>query len=402
MPILAPFEAFAHDAAALNVDEDDSRLPVKWLAAAQVAARLADSRPQERKSLLRIWVRQQVEDGADGVWSALAVPGIPVRDLASASAALCSIAADMERGGALNLAYSTVTHMRLAMLERGPAGARAIATLQQARVLRQMGLLEEASDTYEEAREDAVRAGDTELEARAFIGEAAVHGHRGNYPAVFEAGRRALELLPPTSEYVALAHNDLMIAAMATRDFPTAFEHGWKGYDAANDVERRASMIGNLSSLALRRGRFAAARRGFVATLGLSKLDRMQLPVLGGLALVSAATGDISELHRVAVTLEQIAAKSPLAYEVARARFELAQAWHESGNFEKASQCLAGASDLAIRHGFHEVTLRSEVLAEALEAIATAGSAGNRDVRVEKAIARFDELHVDERVLEMA
>ena len=50
----------------------------------------------------------------------------------------------MERGGALNLAYSTVTHMRISMLERGPAGARGAATFQQARILRQMGLLEEA------------------------------------------------------------------------------------------------------------------------------------------------------------------------------------------------------------------------------------------------------------------
>src|SRR6185436_10138013 len=130
MPILAPFEAFARDAVAIKVDEDETRLPVKWLAAAQIAARLADSRPAERKALLGTWIRQQAEDGDDGIWSVLAVPGIPVQDLSSASAALCHMAADMERGGALNLAYSTVTHMRISMLERGPAAARGAATLQ--------------------------------------------------------------------------------------------------------------------------------------------------------------------------------------------------------------------------------------------------------------------------------
>jgi tetratricopeptide (TPR) repeat protein len=398
MPILAPFEAFARDATVLNVEEDESRLPVKWLAAAQIAARLADARPQERKSLLRTWVRQQAEDGADGVWSALAVPGIPVRDLASASAALCSIAADMERGGALNLAYSTVTHMRISMLEHGPAGARGAATFQQARVLREMGLLEEASDTYEEAREDAARAEDRELEALALLGLAVVAGQRGNYPAVFEAGRSALALLPANSQYAANAHNDLMIAAMVTRDFAAAFEHGWRGYDAsANNVERRAMIIANLGSIALRRGRFTAARRGFIAALGLSQLERITLPALGGLALVSAATNDVPELRRVTTAIERVSATSSLPYELARVRFELAQAWKETGDLEKAAQCLAVARELALAHGFHEVSFRSELLAEALAA-ARDKQTGHDDY-LERAVARFDELTIDEDVL---
>ncbi len=401
MPILAPFEAFARDATVLKVEEDEARLPVKWLAAAQVAARLADARPQERKSLLRIWVRQQAEDGDDGVWSALAVPGIPVRDIASASAALCAIAADMERGGAFNLAYSTVTHMRIAMLERGPAGARGAATLQQARVLREMGLLEEAADTYQEAREDAVRAQDGELEARALLGEAVVAGQRGNYPAVLAAGKRVLELLPPGSEYVSDAHNDLMIAAMATRDFASAFEHGWRGYDAAgDDVERRATVVSNLSFLALRIGRFTAARRGLVAALGLSQLGRIQIPALGGLALVSSATHNVAELTRVTTMIQRVSTVAAFPYEVARALFEFAQAWQEAGDLEKSAECLAGARELAHNHGFHEVSFRSELLAEALAAARDQHAV--RDDGVERAIARFDELTIDEGVLATA
>lgn len=402
MPILAPFEAFARDAAALNVEEDESRLPIRWLAAAQVATRLADSRPQERKSLLRIWVRQQAEDGADGVWSALRVPGIPVHDLGSASDALCSIAADMERGGALNLAYSTVTHMRIAMMARGPVRPRAAATLQQARVLRQMGLLEEASDTYEAAQEDAVRAGDSELEARALLGMAALAGNRGNYPEVISRAHRALELLPSQSAYVADAHTTLMVATMATNDFASAFEHGWRGYDAAkSDTERRAGMIANLASLALRSGRFNAARRGFMSALGLTQLDRIQLPALGGLALVSAGTKNAPELRQVAARIERAAATSSLPYETARARFELAQAWQETGNLEKAGECLTAARDLAAAHGFHEVSFRSELLAEALAAVRNEEESVRNDL-VERAIARFDELTIDEGVLALA
>ena len=381
MPILAPFEAFARDAVALKVDEDETRLPVKWLAAAQIAARLADSRPAERKALMSTWVRQQHEDGADGIWSALAVPGLPVQDLPSASTALCHIAADMERGGALNLAYSTVTHMRISMLERGPAGARGAATLQQARILRQMGLLEEASDTYQEAREDAVRAPDQVLEARALQGMASLAGHRGNYPEVIALATRSLQLLPEKSEYVADGHIALMVASMATRDFPAAFEHGWKGYDAsANDIERRATMVGNLSSLALRRGRFVAARRGCIATLGLSQIERIVIPTLGNLALISAATNDTRELLRVATMIDRASVSSSLPYELARARFEVAQAWQQVGDLKKSQQSLTVARDLALSHGFHEVSFRSEILAEALAAAMEQTS--TRDTRI--------------------
>ena len=396
MPILAPFEAFARDAAALNVEEDESRLPVRWLAAAQVATRLADSRPQDRKSLLRIWVLQQAADGADGVWSALAVPGIPVRDLASAAAALCSIAADMERGAALNLAYSTVTHTRIALMERGPAGARGLATFQQARVLREMGLLEEASDTYQAAREDAIRAKDAELEARTYIGESGLHGHRGNYPAVIACSKRALDLLTPTSEYRALAHNDLMIAAMAAKDFRLAFEHGWKAFDAAaSDAERRAAAVSNLASLALRTGRFAEARRGYLCVLGMTELERIVLPTLGGLSLLSAATRDVAELRRVAATIKLRSAIGRQPYEIARVRLELAQAWEELGELEEADQCLASARDLAAAHGFHEVRFRSELLGEAI----AAARANVHDAGLSVSVARFSDLPADAAVL---
>jgi hypothetical protein len=398
MPILAPFEAFARDAVALKVEEDETRLPVKWLAAAQIAARLADSRPAERKALLRTWIRQQIEDGADGIWSVLAVPGVPVQDLPSASTALCHIAADMERGGALNLAYSTVTHMRISMLERGPAGARGAATLQQARILRQMGLLDEASDTYQEAREDAVRSQDFILEARALLGEAALAGQQGNYPTVKSKATRALEMLPLGSEYIADAHTTLMVAAMAKRDFPAAYEHGWKGYDAsASDVERRAGMIANLSSLALRNGRLIADRRGFVATLSLSQLERIAFPALGGLALTAAATPNRAELGRVAEMVERASASASQPYELARLRFELAQAWQQVGDLKKSEQSLTAARDLAVAHGFHEVTFRTEILAEAIAS--SREKVSEVDPRIEHAIARFEELTVDERLL---
>jgi tetratricopeptide (TPR) repeat protein len=366
MPILAPFQAFARDATVLNVEEDESRLPVKWLAAAQVASRIADSRQSERKALLKLWSEQQQQDGEDGVWSALAVPGIPVRDLASAAAALCHIAADMERGGALNLAYSTVTNMRIAMLERGPAGARGQATFQQARVLRQMGLLEEAEDTFTEAREDALRANDFELEGRALEGLAAVVGQRGNYPAVIRFATEALARLSPTSESLPAAHGALMIAYGRLKNFESALEHGWRGYDLADTVERRAMIVGNQATLALRSGEFDAARRAFLAAFAMTPHTRMKLPALGGLALVAAARKDLSALSQAAKTLEILPGANAFPFELAQARFEFAQAWKEIGKLDESEQCLAGVRELTATHSFNEIDFASDVLSDAI------------------------------------
>jgi tetratricopeptide (TPR) repeat protein len=400
MPILAPFEAFARDATALNVDEDESRLPIRWLAAAQVATRLADARPSERKSLLKVWTKQQDAEGEDGVWSALSVPGIHVHDMATAAVSLCALGTEMEDGGALNLAYSTVTHMRIALMDRGPAGARALCTLQQARVLRRMGLLEEAQDTYEATIEDAVRGNAREIEGRALLGLAIVAGQRGNYPEVLKLGNRALEILPPNSPHVGDAHNDLMVAASVTRDFEAAFDHGWRAYDASADASRRAGMIVNLSMLALRTGRTRAARRGFIAAMGLTQVERVQLSALGGLALASASSHDANELSRINGIVERRATTSTLPYELARTSFELAQAWQETGDLNKAEKCLARGRELAAKHGFHEVSFRSDILAEAIGAAKTAPPVTGE--RVERAIARFEELAVDEGVLALA
>lgn len=171
MPIILPFEAFARDAAALNVEEDESRIPVRWLAAAQVAFNLSNARPNERAAFIRTWsAKSQLPDKDGEVWHALTVPGIAVRDLSTAAATLCAIGDIAEEGGALNLAYSIVTNVRIALLEGGPAAVRDAAAIRQARVLGKMGMSDEMLDTYEAARDDAVRGGDRELEALAVAG----------------------------------------------------------------------------------------------------------------------------------------------------------------------------------------------------------------------------------------
>jgi tetratricopeptide (TPR) repeat protein len=396
MLMLAPFAAFSQDADVLAALGDNSPLPMRWLAAAQVASRLADASAKERDQLLKTWTEQQGDAGADGVWSALNVPGIPVVDIESAVRALCAIGAEMERVGALNLAYTTVTHSRIAVL-RGPAAVRGLAAVQQARVLRQMGYQEEASDTYEEARLDGIRAKDPELTGRALLGESALCAQQGNFPDALTKATKALDTFPPDSAYVPDAYLSLMAATSSLGDYQQAFDYGWRGYDACDtDADRRASVIANLATLALRLGRPAAARRGYLAVLGLSQVERVVLPSLSGLALVNAAMNDVDELRIVAHRLELRSALSPQPYEVARSLFELAQAWQQAGQHQDAEECLARARDLALRHGFHEVSHRSELLGEAL---AAAAAAPTREATIEAAIARFDELQVDSAIL---
>jgi tetratricopeptide (TPR) repeat protein len=287
--------------------------------------------------------------------------------------------------------------MRISMLERGPAGARGLATFQQARVLRQMGLLEEATDTFQEALEDGIRSQDAELEGRAFQGLAAVAGQRGNFPEVIAFSKKALASLPNASPYAALGYGDLTIAYGRMRDFSAALENGWLGYDAsAADVDCRAGIVCNMAGLALRCAQFDAARRGFIAALGLSQLGRIQLPALGGLALASAGVRDTVELGRITDMVSRAPAAAAHPYELAQARFELAQAWQEIGDLQKSTECLTGVRDLCTTHGFHEISFASEILADALEA---ARRNLVRDDRFNAAIARFGELPAHEHLL---
>jgi tetratricopeptide (TPR) repeat protein len=396
MLMLAPFAAFSQDADVLAALGDGSLLPMRWLAAAQVASRLADARPKDRAQLLKSWSEHQDDASAEGVWSALLVPGITVQDINSAVRALCVIGGEMERLGALNLAYTTVTHARIAVI-KGPPDVRGLAAFQQARVLRQLGYLEEASDTYEAARLDGTKANDAELTSRALLGEASLFVGQGNLTRALKTVTKALALLPVDSPYIADAHLTMMEAQAAHGAFGAAFEHGWRGYDAsAHDAERRAAVLSDLATLALRLGHLRAARRGFIAALGLSEAERTVLPSLAGLAMLDALAKDVEELRVVAHRIELRTAMSVQPYEVARALFELAQAWQQAGQPEQAEQCLSRARDLALRHGGQEVSFRAALLGEALTALAAPPTA---DAAIEGGLARFDALAIDDVVL---
>lgn len=161
-----PFEAFCLDARFLNVEEDESRLPIRWLAAAQVAARLGQATRAERKQVLKVWIDQTAAAARDehGVWTALTVPGIEIRNLGTAGAALIAIGSDALAAGGKYLACCIATNTRLALMEAGPVERRVYATLLQADSFRAIGKLDEARMTYEAALDDAVRARDAEAE----------------------------------------------------------------------------------------------------------------------------------------------------------------------------------------------------------------------------------------------
>jgi hypothetical protein len=135
--------------------------------------------PRDRRKLVATWVKQAKLDGPDGVWSALAVPGITVTGAETACETLLLLADNMVGGGAHHLAYATVTNVRIAMLDSGPAGLRAQSAVRQAEILQAMGMPDEATDTFECAIEDAIRGRDSETEARARRGMQAVRDAAG-------------------------------------------------------------------------------------------------------------------------------------------------------------------------------------------------------------------------------
>ncbi|MCU0648843.1 MAG: tetratricopeptide repeat protein [Gemmatimonadaceae bacterium] len=256
--------------------------------------------------------------------------------------------AEMERAGALQLALTTVSRLRDAVSTSDLAG-QAQATAHFGRVLRQLGALDQAKESYERALSSAKKVGDAGLTAHALLGLGTTAHHRGNYPVADSAYRRALTVAPRDSLYEFGANQGLMITRAVLGNLADAFRFGWRAYDLARDnAEQSAEILVNLSGLALRVGSPDSAANGFQVAYHRTTLERVRLPALRGAARAAALRGDKWELEVVTERARVEGMRSSMPYEYARMLRSV-------GDDELATSLADEATVLADRFGFHEV-----------------------------------------------
>ncbi len=191
--------------------------------------------------------------------------------------AVRAVVEDMERGGALALARTSL----VAILGTAAAAGTSVhgTTLAHlGRVRRQMGELDAAIRLYDAAAALAAEAGDGALAARAEVGRGVIFWQRGNFPAAREAYARALEVAPAGSPVAVGAHHGLMLVSIGAGDLAKALLHGWRAFaDAGEEPDRRAEALINLGGLCRRVGEHDAALRAFRASLTLTETARLRL-----------------------------------------------------------------------------------------------------------------------------
>jgi hypothetical protein len=360
-----PLAAYQQDLARRGGQDEFGPSDATWLSVAMILSHAVDVPADSRPPLVATLSEVVRGDPALSHAVLLLEPDPPPEfELDTVSPIVRAVVEQMEDGGALTLAYSTLAiladaDLRLSALERG----RVLAQL--GRVAWKAGALETAREQYRRVEVLGRTARNAELRVRALVGYAVLARLRGNYPEMRKWSTRAAATADRAglAALGSLAYHSLLVTAATAGDLDTALVYGWRAFQgAAGDTAREAQMLIDLSELLLRGGHPEAAAHGFTAALTRGSAARMALPALGGLARAAAAMGDGARVHEVWKQADRLIAAAGLPYESASTLLELSQALAAAGDRDGATECRARSFQLAERYDYHEIAHRAQEL----------------------------------------
>src|SRR2546423_12034224 len=282
MTMLAPLpsvEAYRRDAVSIEDGAGlDDAITAAWLESATRLERAAMTRGSERERLLSGLLAQH------GV---VTFPASQISTTAVVSAVM-SMASDMEDQALFRMAHSVLSTL-LIILPESEHLLRGRVIAQQGRLARHLGDLGAASRYYEEVDRLGAEQSLAELKGRAWVGLGILAQFRGDFPEARRRFSSVLELDGVAVDSVAVAHQQLMVAAATAKDYDTAASHAWQAFKGASTPVHETEALLNLAQLLLVAGHARAALRGFAAALARNPIYRLALPSLGGAACAAAA-----------------------------------------------------------------------------------------------------------------
>jgi tetratricopeptide (TPR) repeat protein len=336
-----PLEAYRRDLARVGGESfglDDDR----WLSAATLLQRYTEAGGADRRELgarLAGYLAFETE-------------------LTFCSAAL-RLARDIEEAGALHLAESWLT-----LLEQTISSERTLdfghVRATRARVARRLGDIAAAKQLYSEVESLGESRAEPELTTRAWIGYGIIAMERGNYPEARRWYEAAALVADDTgcTEQSSQAHQGLMVVYGTAGDFERVIVAGWRAYRAAaTDDERASEILANVSQALYDVGKFAAALRGFGATVARATHPRILLAALGGAAMAAGALGQKRVVEAAATRIERLA-RSIWSHPVALAYLDLSDAFSMLGNTPRAAEFRRLGLELAEANSHHELVFR--------------------------------------------
>ena len=233
----------------------------------------------------------------------------------------------------------------------------------RARVALKQGEIDEALFRYRQVETSGRDARRAELVVRGLLGMGAVAQMRGNYPQLARRARRAAALAERAGlvRLASQARAGLMIEAANAHRFDEALVHAWYVYEASTgDAVDEGEILSNIGQLLLEAGHVHGARAAFASVVSRALPVRILLPALGGLAISSGASDDVSTLDWAVREIERIEEMAAPRYPVAEALLECATALAGQGRPADAERCRKRALKLAVTHGFHEVAYKAD------------------------------------------
>jgi tetratricopeptide (TPR) repeat protein len=412
VPGRSPLDAYREDIARAGVHDSLNPHESFWLLVATGLHRLSQLTGEERRlraiafgdalgSFLTATTGETEQSAPAGVGERLQTALARVHEPEGAEAItseVLNIAADVEEAGALALAQT----MLMDLLHVAPlAGqhSRGLIAVQLGRIARTIGDFETAMAHYNHAREIGAAAGIQDLVVRGTLGEATIARTRGNYPKareLYTSGLQTAEAIG-ASHLIGIARHGLMLVAEAAGDIESAICYAWEAYQATGDSNRsRADLLASLANLCNLAGQHAAAMRAAAIVVHESRAPRLVLPALGAAAVAASGLRQRPVLGRVAERID--AWTSPaLPFETGMALVDLAFAFAQVEDTERASHYSAAARAIAKRSGFFKILHRLEQIDSLVEE-------GTRKARtlapnVEDVIREIEELAVEDEAL---
>lgn len=264
-----------------------------------------------------------------------------------------------EAEGAVRLTYSALYSLSSVVpdadLRQGYAGAHA------GRVLRTLGLLEQALRAFEEADHQAQHAGDEWLSVRVKLGLGVICQARGNHPAAREIFGAALERARPFVDLSIGAHLGLVSVARANEEYSLALEHGWLALQSARgDKRAEAEALTILAALSIDVGEFRAARASCRLAMARGTNRQIHRELLRYSVQASLGLGDEESVRADLPNLVAAVESTPDPWQEAQGRRVIGEVFAAFGQPDMALRYFDQSKAIALRGGYTKLLFLAE------------------------------------------
>ena len=228
----------------------------------------------------------------------------------------------------------------------------------RARLAMKTGNADAATERYRRAMSVARQLKSIELRTRVLVGRAIMARLGGNNPRARTLARSAATTAERAGHdrLASVAHVTSMVIEAASGRFDEAVLHGWRGYTlATGDAVLQSEILANLGQLFLEAGHPQTALSAFRAVLAARVGPRIELLVLGGMALASAFVGQRIAVDEIDAAIMRFADVHAPPHDVASSMLELARARQWLGETASADRLRRRSLQLAERYGYHEI-----------------------------------------------